>query len=131
MKISFDELQAFKTMVETGSITAASGQLGQSVSGVSRTLSRLEKKVETTLLQRTTRRIELTEEGKIFLEHARAILTAVNQAEEQMARRRLSPSGKTARECRQPLYVACHYAVGSRIPSKLTHRLSSHWIQTT
>ncbi|WP_085275202.1 LysR family transcriptional regulator [Pseudogulbenkiania subflava] len=67
MKTSTEELLAFVRVVDAGSITAAAGQLGQTTSGVSRALSRLEDKLATTLLNRTTRRLELTEEGRLFL----------------------------------------------------------------
>ncbi len=94
MKTTLDELQAFKEVVDTGSITAAADRLGHTVSGVSRALGRLEKKLDTTLLRRTTRRIELTEEGQVFLAHTRAILSAIDDAEEQMAARRERPAGR-------------------------------------
>ena len=94
MKTTLEELQAFAAVVGAGSITAAADQLGQTVSGVSRALGRLEKKLDTTLLRRTTRRIELTEEGAAFLAHTRAILASIDDAEEQMAARRLQPAGR-------------------------------------
>lgn len=94
MKITLDELRAWVVVVDTGSITAAAEQLSQTTSGISRALSRLEKKLQTTLLHRTTRRIALTEEGQIFLAHAREILRAVESAEEQIAQRREIPSGR-------------------------------------
>ena len=94
MKTTLDELQAFVAVVDTGSITAAADRLGQTVSGMSRALGRLEKKLDTTLLRRTTRRIELTEEGQAFLLHARAILRSIDEAEEQMAARRQKPAGR-------------------------------------
>jgi DNA-binding transcriptional LysR family regulator len=94
MKTTLEELQAFTTVVDTGSITAAAEQLGQTVSGISRALGRLERKLETTLLRRTTRRIAITDEGAAFLGHARAILAAVDQAEEQMSARRRQPAGR-------------------------------------
>jgi len=73
------ELQlAFVTVVDTGSITAAADELSQTASGISRAINRLEKKLETTLLRRTTRRLELTEEGAAFLARARAILDALD-----------------------------------------------------
>ena len=75
MKSTIEELVAFRTVVDTGSITAASEQLAQTVSGISRALSRLEQKLDTTLLRRTTRRLELTEEGAAFLQRTRAIST--------------------------------------------------------
>ena len=94
MKTTLNELLAFRTVVDSGSITAAAEQLGQTVSGISRALGRLEEKLDTTLLNRTTRRLVLTEEGSNFLLRARAILASVDEAEEQMARRRQQPSGR-------------------------------------
>ena len=93
MKTTLEELQAFVAVVDTGSLTAAAERLGQTVSGVSRAVSRLETKLASTLLGRTTRRIELTEEGATFLAYARAILASVDEAEEQMAIRRERPAG--------------------------------------
>ncbi|BAK78525.1 transcriptional regulator, LysR family [Pseudogulbenkiania sp. NH8B] len=94
MKTTTEELLAFVRVVDAGSITAAAEQLGQTTSGVSRALSRLEGKLATTLLNRTTRRLELTEEGRLFLSHARGILGAIDEAEVQMAIRRERPSGR-------------------------------------
>lgn len=94
MKITLEELQAFISVVDSGSITAAAEQRNQTTSGISRALSRLEQKLETTLLRRTTRRLELTEEGELFLAHARQIIGAVDDAEEQIALRRLKPAGR-------------------------------------
>lgn len=93
MKTTLEELLGFRAVVDTGSITAAAEQLVQTVSGISRALSRLEKKLGTTLLRRTTRRLELTEEGQAFLARTRAILDAMDAAEEEMAARREAPSG--------------------------------------
>jgi DNA-binding transcriptional LysR family regulator len=94
VKTTVEELQALVAVVDGGSITAAAEQLGQTVSGVSRALGRLERKLATTLLRRTTRRLELTEEGRAFLARARAILIAIDEAEEQMAARRQQPAGR-------------------------------------
>jgi len=94
MKTTLDELQAFTAVIDTGSISSAAIQLGQTASGVSRALSRLETKLATTLLRRTTRRLELTEEGAAFLIQARRILEAVEEAEEQMSRRLQRPAGR-------------------------------------
>ncbi len=94
MKTTLDELAAFVAVVDTGTITAAADQLDQTVSGVSRALSRLEQKLQTNLLRRTTRRLELTEEGAVLLAQARAILDAVEQAESAMAVRREQPAGR-------------------------------------
>ncbi|AOS78734.1 MULTISPECIES: LysR family transcriptional regulator [Hydrogenophaga] len=105
MKTTLDEMQAFTRVVDTGSITAAADQLGQTVSGVSRALGRLERKLAATLLRRTTRRLELTEEGEAFLQHARAILASVDEAEEQMAARLEQPSGRLRVDASTPFML--------------------------
>lgn len=94
MKTSLEEMLAFVSVVDCGSISAAAEQLHLTAAGVSRSLSRLEKKLAVTLLRRTTRRMELTEEGAVFLGQARRILTSVEEAEEQMAIRRQVPAGR-------------------------------------
>ena len=94
MKITLEELLAFTAVVDSGSVTAAADRLGQTTSGVSRALSRLEAKLDATLLRRTTRRLSLTEEGQSFLAPAREILRSVDQAEELMALRRRLPAGR-------------------------------------
>ena len=105
MKTTLDELQAFAAVVDTGSITAAAEQLGLTISATSRTLSRLEEKLQTTLLRRTTRRLQLTEEGAAFLQRARAILAAVDDAEEQMAARRMRPAGRLRVDAATPFML--------------------------
>ena len=94
MKSTLEEQQAFITVVDCGSITAAAERLGITVSGVSRALNRLEQKLGTTLLRRTTRRLELTEEGETFLAHCRRILAAVEEAEEALLDRHDQPKGR-------------------------------------
>lgn len=84
MKSTLDELQAFVSIVDSGSIVAAATQLAQTNSGVSRALQRLETKLNVTLLERTTRKIKLTEEGQVFLEKARKILNDLNAAEDAL-----------------------------------------------
>jgi DNA-binding transcriptional LysR family regulator len=116
MKVTLDELQTFATVVDAGSITAAAQLLGQTVSGTSRTLGRLEEKLRTTLLRRTTRRLELTEEGRTFLHSAREIIEAVEGAEEQMAARREQPSGRLRVDAATPymLHVIAPLVAGYR-----------------
>ncbi|EHK62914.1 LysR substrate-binding domain-containing protein [Achromobacter arsenitoxydans] len=93
MKTTLDEMQVFIAIVDSGSITAAADVLGQTISATSRTMSRLEEKLQTTLMRRTTRRLELTEEGKAYLEQARRIIASVEEAEELMRLRRNQPAG--------------------------------------
>lgn len=105
MKITLDEMQVFIAVVDTGSITSAAEQLEQTVSGVSRALGRLERKLRTTLLRRTTRRLELTEEGAAFLTQARAIVASVDAVEEQMAARLEQPAGRLRVDAATPFML--------------------------
>lgn len=116
MKSTLDELQVFTAVVDTGSITAAAEHLGQTVSGVSRSLSRLEEKLATTLLRRTTRRLELTAEGELLLQRARRILDSVEEAEDELAQRRHKPAGRLRVDTSAPfmLHVVVPLVAGFR-----------------
>src|SRR5690606_38081 len=116
MKITLDEMLALTQVVDSGSISAAAERLGQTPSGVSRALTRLEEKLAVTLLRRTTRRLELTEEGEAFLAQARRILASVEEAEEQMALRRQKPSGRLRVNTASPfmLHVVVPLVAGFR-----------------
>ena len=116
MNITLDEIQNFIAVVDTGSITSAAQQLDQTVSAASRTLGRLEQKLKTTLLRRTTRRLELTDEGEAFLERAREIIAAVESAEEQMASRQSRPAGRLRVDAASPfmLHVVVPLIAGYR-----------------
>ncbi|GAA0251159.1 LysR family transcriptional regulator [Pseudomonas rhodesiae] len=94
MKARSDELQIFVSVIECGSISAAAEQAGQTPSAVSRTLSRLEAKLDTTLINRTTRRMDLTEEGKYFFERAKVILAQMDELEERLSSRQQTPAGR-------------------------------------
>ncbi|CRM57973.1 MULTISPECIES: LysR family transcriptional regulator [Pseudomonas] len=94
MKARSDELQIFVSVIECGSISAAAEQVGQTPSAVSRTLSRLEAKLDTTLINRTTRRMDLTEEGRYFFEQAKVILAQMQELEERLSSRQQKPAGR-------------------------------------
>ena len=102
MKITLDEMQAFISVVDSGSITGAAEQLGQTISATSRTLARLEAKLSTTLMRRSTRRLELTEEGATFLTRARQIVASVQETEELMTLRRNQPEGRLRVDAASP-----------------------------
>ena len=94
MKARSDELQVFVSVIECGSISAAAEQGGQTPSAISRTLSRLEAKLGTTLINRTTRRMDLTEEGRFFFERAKSILEQMDDLEDHLSRHHRTPSGR-------------------------------------
>lgn len=107
MDINSDDLKIFVAVVDSGTLSAASQYLGQTTSGVSRALSRLEEKLATSLLTRTTRRMDLTDEGRLFLEQARAILASMEEAEEAIRMRRQKPAGRLSVDAASPFMLHC------------------------
>jgi DNA-binding transcriptional LysR family regulator len=91
--IDVDALIAFASVIDNGSFSLAAERLGQTPSGVSRTISRLEAQLGMTLMHRTTRRLDLTEEGSWLLGRARKVLAELEDTEAQVAARRSQPSG--------------------------------------
>src|SRR5215475_1309070 len=92
-----DKLRAiasFVRIVDKGSLTAAAADLGVSLPSMVRTLATLERELDVTLLNRTTRRIHLTDEGRQYLEQCRTILGQVQEAEATLHSRRTAPHGK-------------------------------------
>ncbi|MGM0593435.1 MAG: LysR family transcriptional regulator [Pseudomonadota bacterium] len=77
----FGEMQSFVRVVECGGITPAAERMGLAKSAVSRRLAELESRLGVKLLQRTTRRISLTEDGRHFYERSRVILEELEEAE--------------------------------------------------
>jgi DNA-binding transcriptional LysR family regulator len=74
-------MRMFQAVVDAQSFTAAAAELGVSQSMVSRAVVRLEQRLGTALLLRSTRRISLTDEGTIFLQGCRRILEDIKEVE--------------------------------------------------
>lgn len=83
----------FLRVVDAGSLSRAARSLGVSPSAVSATLARLEERLDTRLLNRTTRRLEITEEGREFYERCRKIVADLESAELSVGRAGREPSG--------------------------------------
>ncbi|MBX8462336.1 LysR family transcriptional regulator [Enterobacter sp. RIT637] len=77
------DVEVFITVVEHGSFTAAAVALSTTPSVLSRAVSRLEVRLGRQLLQRTTRRVGLTETGRIYLEQARSAFSLLDEAERE------------------------------------------------
>lgn len=91
-----DRLRAMDTfvrIVESGSLTAAADALDVSGPSVVRLLAALERALDVRLLNRTTRRIALTDEGRDYYERCKRILAEVEDAEAAAANRRGAPRG--------------------------------------
>src|SRR3954468_18447959 len=86
--IKLDGVETFVTAAEQGSLSEAARVLGISRSMVSERLAELEKEIGARLIQRTTRKMTLTEDGLAFLERARRIVHEVDEAAAELAERR-------------------------------------------
>ena len=72
-----EDIQIFLRVVDAGGISRAADQLNIAKSAVSRRLAQLEARLETKLIHRTTRRISLTEEGKLYYQQALNVVDSV------------------------------------------------------
>lgn len=86
--LKLEAVEAFVSIAETGSLTEAARRLVISKSVVSERLVELERTLGARLVQRTTRRLQLTEEGNVFYARAKLILREVDAAASEVAERR-------------------------------------------
>ncbi|HRE20106.1 MAG TPA: LysR family transcriptional regulator [Rhabdaerophilum sp.] len=100
----FGDLDVFARVVASGSMSQAARDLGLSPPVVSKRIRRLEERLGSRLLQRTTRQIALTEAGKGFHERVLAILSSVEEAESWVSQR--------AHQARGPLRVSAPTTFG-------------------
>ncbi|MBQ4800650.1 LysR family transcriptional regulator [Pseudoalteromonas sp. MMG006] len=100
-----EDLEMFLTVVDSGSFSAAANLLDQQVAKVSRAVSRLENTLQCTLLNRTTRRLELTEEGHTFIKYARDGLNTLQTGEEALKLLKQAPSGKLRIDAASPFVL--------------------------
>ena len=77
----FQQMKAFAAVVDAGSFVGAAQALDSSKAAVSRHVGELEARLGVRLLHRTTRRLSLTEEGRVFHERCRELLGGVEDAE--------------------------------------------------
>ncbi len=105
-RTSSDDLVFFLRVASLDSLTAAARELGLSLAAVSKRLSQLEQRLGVQLLRRTTRRLELTPEGRRYLDGARPLL-------EQLAALEEAVSGETT-QLRGTLNINASFGFGRR-----------------
>lgn len=93
------QMSVFAKVVECGSFTAAARRLENSVSSISQTVSKLENELNVKLLNRSTRRIGLTEAGRIYYQGCRRMLQEVQQVHEQLYAFNNTPTGTLRLGC--------------------------------
>lgn len=90
----FKAMAAFVRIVDAGSLTAAADALDVSQPSMVRLLAALEAAVGVRLINRTTRRMALTDEGREYYERCKLVLAAVDEAEASLSARRAEPRGR-------------------------------------
>lgn len=87
------DIAAFIAAVDTGSFTRASASVGLSRSAIGKSISRLESQLGVRLLNRTTRQLSLTDEGRVMYQRCKLILQDLEEVDATMALRREKPTG--------------------------------------
>lgn len=90
----WEGVSEFVYVAENESFTQASKKLAISTAQVSRQISALEKRLNVKLFYRTTRKVSLTEEGRIFYQHCRSVLDGLEEAERAITNLQSRPQGK-------------------------------------
>ncbi len=83
----------FSTLVTAGSLSAAARELGVTTSAVSKHLTQMEERLGVGLVTRTTRRMGTTPEGELYLEHARRILSEIDDLQQLLGSAKATPKG--------------------------------------
>ena len=83
----------FSALARAGSLSGAGRELGISTAAVSKHLAQMEERIGVPLVNRTTRRMNLTPEGEVYLQHARRIVGEVDELEEALGLAKATPNG--------------------------------------
>ncbi len=97
--IDLNDYYYFVHVVEKGGFTRASESLGIPKSRLSRHIVQLEERLDTILIQRTTRQSKITESGEVFYRRARTVVDQVELAEAELKRKKNTLSGQVTLSC--------------------------------
>ena len=111
----FEDIQIFVRVAELGNLSAAGRELRHSAAVVSNRIARLEERLGVRLLNRTTRRVNLTTEGDVYYRHCLRILSEMQEAENAIANQKNTTRG--------PVTLTCPIAFGNKyvVPLSLIH----------
>jgi len=91
--VDLNEVLVFARVIQAGSFTAAARMLGMPKSSVSKKVADLEARLGTRLLQRTTRRLGLTDAGRLYFERCARVVTEVEEADQAVLELQAAPRG--------------------------------------
>ena len=115
-----DDLQLFSTLATCGSLSAAAREHNLTLAAVSKRLAALEARLGARLVNRSTRRMSLTQEGEAYLERGRQILTDLNELEAS-----ISAQHELARGARGLLRVNATFGFGRKYVAPLVSRFAA------
>jgi DNA-binding transcriptional LysR family regulator len=92
--MDLNEMLVFARVVQAGSFTAAAAKLAMPKSTVSRKVSELEERLNARLLQRTTRKLSLTDVGRIYYEYCARVVGEIESAERAVSSMQETPRGE-------------------------------------
>ncbi|MPT49330.1 MAG: LysR family transcriptional regulator [Sphingobium sp.] len=113
-------IDEFVAVATTGSFASAANVLHMPTSTVSRAIARLEEQIRAPLFYRTTRRVTLTESGRLFLDHCRRIIDEREEAFAAISHLR-EPGGE--------LRITCSTALGEGFVAPIVQRFCMDWPQ--
>ncbi|HEX2881045.1 MAG TPA: LysR family transcriptional regulator, partial [Polyangiaceae bacterium] len=91
--MDLNEIAIFAQVVQAGSFTSAAAQLGMPKSTVSRKIAELEERLDSRLLQRTTRKLSLTDAGRAYYDYCARIVADIDEAERAVTSLQAIPKG--------------------------------------
>lgn len=115
----WEGIESFVAVAERGSFTRAAASLGMSISQVSREISRLEARLGVQLLARTTRRLSLTEAGRLFEQRCRRLITERDDA--------FAAFSGNDQMVKGHLQMTCPVAYGERAIMPIINRFLAHY----
>jgi DNA-binding transcriptional LysR family regulator len=99
----FDAMQAFARVVETGSFTKAAATLHMSKTSVTQVIQQLEARLRVRLLNRTTRKVNVTADGAAYYERVIRLLAEMDDAETSLSSAAMTPRGRLRVDVPSPL----------------------------
>ena len=117
----WEGVNEFVAVVDAGSFTGAARRLQCSVVNISRKVATLEATLAVRLLNRTTRKVTMTEAGQLFYQHCRVLVDGLQQAQQALQQLQQSPAGK--------LRVTAPVTYGERYIAPLLNRFMQQYPQ--
>ena len=115
----FQTMRFFTVVAQSGSFTGAAEILNSTTANVSKAVSSLEARLQTRLINRTTRRLALTEAGVRYLQRCEKILDEVREAEEEAGTAQVMPAGRLKIHAMSA--IGNHYVIQAIAKYRETH----------